>query len=188
METTATTRERVVRRHTLWRHHPITRQGTDEEVSSDVSGSVDRSDDVTTDLVEYLLVVFPDTAALGSVVPAVRQLVASEQIRVLDIVVVDRHPDGHLDILELDDVDALAPLADLDGDLGLLSDNDLQLAARTVLAGEAALVLVAEDRWAERLSVAARGAGGRVVAGERIPAPRVEAALADPPLTDDGGA
>ena len=152
-----------------------------------MSGPVERSEDVTTDLVEYLLVVFPDTAALASVVPAVRHLVASEQIRVLDLVVVDRHPDGRLDILELGDVEALAPLADLDGDLGLLSDNDLQLAARTVLAGEAALVLVAEDRWAERLSVAARGAGGRVVAGERIPAPRVEAGLADPPLTDDGG-
>lgn len=148
---------------------------------------VDPFDAVTTDLVEYLLVVFPDRSALGSVVPAVHELVTSERIRVLDVVVVDRHPDGHLDILELDDVDALAPLAAIDGDLGLLSENDIQLAARTVLAGETALVLVAEDRWAERLSVAAREAGGRVVAGERIPAPRVEAALADPPLTDEGG-
>ena len=148
---------------------------------------VDPFDAVTTDLVEYLLVVFPDRSALGSVVPAVHELVTSDRIRVLDIVVVDRHPDGLLDILELDDVDALAPLAAIDGDLGLLSENDIQLAARTVLAGETALVLVAEDRWAERLSVAAREAGGRVVAGERIPAPRVEAALADPPLTDEGG-
>jgi hypothetical protein len=148
---------------------------------------VDRSEGVTTDLVEYLVVVFPERSALGSVVPALHELVTSERIRVLDIVVVDRHADGRLDVLELADVDALAPLAELEGDLGLLSENDIQLAARTVLAGEAALVLVAEDRWAERLSVAARGAGGRVVAGERIAAPRVEAALADPPLTDDGG-
>jgi hypothetical protein len=156
----------------------------------DVSEPLDRSDGVTTDLVEYLLVVFPDRSALGSVVPAVHDLVTSERIRVLDLVVVDRHPDGHLDVLELGDIAALAPLADLDGDLGLLSENDIQLAARTVLAGEAALVLLAEDRWAERLSVAAREAGGRVVAGERIPAPRVEAALTDPPPPppDDRGA
>jgi hypothetical protein len=43
---------------------------------------------------------------------------------------------------------------------------------------------VAEDRWAEQLSLAARGVGGRIVAGERIPAPRVEAAVADAPEPD----
>lgn len=159
-----------------------------QEASNDVSEPVERSGDVTTDLVEYLLVVFPDRSALGSVVPAVHELVASERIRVLDIVVVDRHRDGHLDVLELGDVGALAPLADLDGELGLLSENDIRLAAHTVMPGEAALVLVAEDRWAERLSVAARGVGGRVVAGERIPEARVEAALIEPPVSDDGGA
>ncbi len=146
-----------------------------------------RPDDVTTDLVEYLLVVFPDRSALGSVVPAVQEMVTKERIRVLDIVVVVRHPDGRLDMLELGDVDVLAPLADLDGDLGLLSENDLQLAARAVRAGEAALVLVAEDRWAERLSTAARAAGGRVVGGERLSSPRVEAALADTSESDDRG-
>ena len=147
----------------------------------------DRPDDVTTDLVEYLLVVFPDPSALGSVVPAVQDMVITERIRILDIVVVVRHPDGLLDVLELGDIDVLAPLAELDGELGLLSENDLQLAARAVRAGEAALVLVAEDRWAERLSAAARRAGGRVVGGERISSPRVEAALADSPESDDQG-
>jgi hypothetical protein len=146
----------------------------------------DRSDEISTDLVEYLLVAFPDRSTLGSIVPALQDLVASQRIRVLDIVVVDRRADGWLDVLELADVDALAPLADLDGDLGLLSDNDVRLAAAGVLAGEAALVLVAEDRWAERLSVAAQGAGGRVVAGERIPAARLEAALIDPPPPERG--
>jgi Family of unknown function (DUF6325) len=152
-----------------------------------VDEPADRIAHVTTDLVEYLVVVFPDRAALGSVVPAVREMVATERIRVLDIVVVARATDGALDVLELDDVEALAPLAALDGDLGLLSENDLRLAARAVRAGEAGLVLVAEDRWAERLSAAARGVGGRVVAGERIPSPRIEAALADPPAPDHGG-
>jgi hypothetical protein len=45
---------------------------------------------------------------------------------------------------------------------------------------------VAEDRWAEQLSVAAREAGGHIVAGERIPSRRVEAALADR-LDTEGG-
>jgi hypothetical protein len=175
----------VVHGHSSQQHHGATVPAPD---ARGALTEVSQPDSVTTDLVEYLLIVFPDRPSLGAVVAPVRELVSSERIRVLDIVVVDRDADGLLEILELGDVDALAPLADLDGDLGLLSENDIQLAARTVLAGEAALVLVAEDRWAERLSVAARHAGGRVVAGERIPAPRVEAALADPFLTDDGGA
>ena len=42
----------------------------------------------------------------------------------------------------------------------------------------AAIVLVVEDRWAGPLSAAARDSGGEVLAGERIPRLRVEAALA----------
>jgi hypothetical protein len=40
------------------------------------------------------------------------------------------------------------------------------------------VVLVIEDRWAEGLSEAIRGAGGEISAGERIPRARVEAAMA----------
>jgi hypothetical protein len=54
-----------------------------------------------------------------------------------------------------------------------------------VRPGEVGLVVVAEDRWAKQLSTAARDAGGRIVAGERIPVLRVEAAVED--VGDDPG-
>ncbi len=139
-----------------------------------------------TDLVEYLVVTLPDRGALGSVVPALTDLVRAEQIRVLDVVVLARGRDGALDVLEVGDLDDLAPLRDLADDLGLLSENDLRLASRAVRAGEVALVVVAEDRWAEQLSLAARRAGGQIAAGERISSLRVEAAAAMEP-DDPGG-
>jgi hypothetical protein len=73
----------------------------------------------------------------------------------------------------------------LEGDVGLLSENDLALASRAVRPGEVGLVVVAEDRWAKQLSTAAGRAGGRIVAGERIPVLRVEAAVED--VHDDPG-
>jgi hypothetical protein len=63
----------------------------------------------------------------------------------------------------------------------LLSENDIRLAALALPPGGAGLVLVAEDRWAAPLAEAARGVGGRIAAGERIPAHRVDRALASGP-------
>jgi hypothetical protein len=153
---------------------------------SDAPEPGQRPPERATDLVEYLVVTLPDRGALGSVVPALTDLVRAEQIRVLDVVVLARGRDGALDVLEVGDLDDLAPLRDLADDFGLLSENDLRLASRAVRAGEVALVVVAEDRWAEQLSLAARRAGGQIAAGERISSLRVEAAAAMEP-DDPGG-
>ena len=59
----------------------------------------------------------------------------------------------------------------------LLSRHDIELVSLALQPGDCAIVLVAEDRWAEPLAVAARGLGGEVRAGERIARERVEAAL-----------
>jgi hypothetical protein len=141
--------------------------------------------DLATDLVEYVVVVFPDRAALGSVGPALDDMVRSARIRVLDVVVLAREADGRLDVVEGSEVEALSAVADPAGEVGVLSENDLRLAARAVRPGEVALVVVAEDRWAAQLSAAARTAGGRIVAGERIPAVRMEAAVAAVTEPDD---
>jgi hypothetical protein len=151
---------------------------------SDAPGPIEPPSGPATDLVEYLVVTLPDVGSLGTVVPALTDLVRAEQLRVLDVVVLARARDGGLEVLEVADVDDLAPLRDLAGDLGLLSENDLRLASRAVRVGEVALVVVAEDRWAERLSAAARQAGGQIAAGERISLLR-RASAADPAEPDD---
>lgn len=147
----------------------------------------ERPAEVAADLVEYLVIALPDRAALASVVPALTGTVESEQIRVLDLAVLARAADGALETLEVGEVEALAGLGALDVELGLLSESDLRMAAAAVRPGEVAVVLVAEDRWAEQLSLAVRRAGGQIAAGERMAAVRVRAALAHRADDESGG-
>jgi len=145
-----------------------------------VGDARDPTDKVVTDLVEYLIIVVPEVDSLGSVANALVELVGAGTIHLRDLVVIVRGDDGAVSTLEIEAVDSLAALRDVEGELGaLLSEHDLELASFAVRPGTAAIVLVTEDRWAAPLSLAARRAGGRIIAGERLPAARVEAALAD---------
>ena len=61
----------------------------------------------------------------------------------------------------------------------MLSDQDLELAAEALEPDSSAALLVWEHRWAARVAQAIREAGGRIVAGERVPDEVVEQAVAD---------
>ena len=137
-----------------------------------------------TDLVEYFIVTVPAVESLRLLADALAELVERAAIRILDVVVLVKDVDGAVTALELDAVDSLGAIQHLKGDVGgMLSEHDVALAATAVRPGSAGVILVTEDRWARALSVAARRAGGQIVGGERIPAFRVESALAD--RTDD---
>jgi hypothetical protein len=138
------------------------------------------ADDVTPDLVEYMVVVTPDAESLGALVPALAELVTDARIRILDLAVVVRDAGGAVVGHEVETVDSLAGLRDVEGEVGgLLSEQDVEVAGLALRPGTAGLVIVTEDRWAEPLSLAARNAGGRIVGGERIPPRRVADVLAD---------
>ena len=141
------------------------------------------------DLVEYLIVVAPDQDALGTVAPALVELVENDTIRILDLVVLARESDGAVTVLEAPAIAGGADLARLDVTVGgMLTAHDVELAAMALRPGTAGIVLVTEDRWAEPLSAAARRAGGRIVAGDRIPPARVERVLAERFDEDGAGA
>jgi hypothetical protein len=160
------------------RGHPVT----------DVNGPTDRNDEIATDLVQYVVVLAQDRDALATVVPALADLVQTGKIRILDLVVLERHRAGAVTVLELEAVESMADLRDVEGELGaMLSENDIALASRALPPGTVGIVLVTEDRWAAPLSAAARRAGGLIVAGERIPPSRVEEVLADSAEDERGG-
>lgn len=132
------------------------------------------------DLLECVLVSASSFEGLGTVTAAVRELVASGAIRLVDVVGLLR-ADGEPDVrvLEPEDAEPVAALAAYaEGGL-LLSRHDVELAAVTLPPGVAALLLLVEDRWATALSRAAGSVGGRVAAGERVARDRVLAALHD---------
>jgi hypothetical protein len=165
--------------HGRSRGHPVT----------DASEPADRTDEVASDLVQYLVVVVPDQEALATVAPALAELVQSGKIRILDLVVLVRDREGAVTVLELEAVESMAALRHVEGEFGgMLSENDIALASHALRPGTTGIVLVTEDRWAAPLSAAARRAGGLIVAGERIPPSRVDGVLADPPEDEQGGA
>jgi hypothetical protein len=139
-----------------------------------------RPDDVATDLVEYFIIEVPGPDSIVGLAPALTELVEHRAIRILDLVVIVKHADGAVSQLELDELDSLAMLRDLDGDIGgILSDHDIELASLALRSASTGVILVTEDRWAGPLSAAAERAGGQIIAGDRIPPARVETVIAD---------
>lgn len=130
--------------------------------------------------VEYIVIEFPGSHFKGDIVPALRNAVASGQIRILDLVFIRKHADGMVEVLELNALDPndAASFGDLDGEIrGLISEDDLAAVAENLTPGSSAGLLVWENSWAVELAVAVRAAQGRIVANERVKAADAEAAM-----------
>jgi uncharacterized membrane protein len=132
--------------------------------------------------VEYVLIAFPGNRFKGEIVPAVAELVDNDIVRIIDVAFIKKDAGGNITMFAydvLDDVLAFG-FADVDGEAGgVLNDEDLELAAEGLEPDSSAALIVWEHRWAARVAQAIRDAGGRIVAGERIPDEVVEQALAD---------
>ena len=129
------------------------------------------------DLVEYVVISVPELSSAVGVAAALKDLVESAQIRILDLVGVVTDLDGRSTAVELEQLSGLAALDGVEGEVGgFLSEDDIALASGALQPGTSALLVLVEDRWAERLSNAARAGGGSIIGGERIPRHRLEQA------------
>jgi Family of unknown function (DUF6325) len=127
------------------------------------------------DLVEYVVMTTSGLSSTESVAQAMKELVESSQIRILDLVGVEVDDTGGYAVLEPECLAGLAGLRTVEGEVGgLLSEDDIALACGALGPGTSALILVVEDRWAQLLADAVRTSGGRIVGGERIPHDRIE--------------
>ncbi len=122
------------------------------------------------DLVEYLVLTTSNLSSSSAVAPVLRRFVETSLIRVLDLVGVQTDAVGRYRTVESRLLPGLAGIGSHDGDVGgVLSEDDIALVCGALGPNVSALILVAEDRWAQPLADAARSGGGRVVGGERIP-------------------
>lgn len=127
------------------------------------------------DLVEYVVMTTADLDRSAAIAGALRALVETSQIRILDLVGVSVDHAGGYVAVEPEALAGFAELGAVDGEVGgLLSDDDIALACSAMRPGTSALILVVEDRWAGPLAEAVRLCGGRIVGGEHIPRDRVE--------------
>ncbi|MDI6719835.1 MAG: DUF6325 family protein [Methanomicrobiales archaeon] len=131
--------------------------------------------------VEYLVIEFPGNQFKGEIIPALREVVDNGSIRIIDLVFVRKDDQGRVSVMELDDLskdaaDAFAPIAQ--ETRTLLSDEDIQKLTDVVDRNSSAAFLLFEHLWAKRFQDALLNARARVLAGDRIPRERVDAALA----------
>ena len=132
--------------------------------------------------VEYVLIAFPGNRFKGEIVPAVAELVDNDIVRIIDVAFIKKDASGNTTMFEYDVLDDVLVFgfAEVDGEAGsVLNDEDLQLAAEGLEPDSSAALIVWEHRWAARVAQAIRDAGGRIIAGERVPDEVVEEALAD---------
>jgi hypothetical protein len=128
--------------------------------------------------VEYLVVGFPGNQFNGEIAPALADLIGDGTIRIIDLVFIMKDSDGNTTSFEFDQLDELAPFADLDGEVGgLIGPEDIEHAAEGLDPGTSAALLIWEDTWATPFVEAMRRAGGVLIESARIPHDLIEAAF-----------
>ncbi|MCK0113577.1 DUF6325 family protein [Ornithinimicrobium sp. F0845] len=131
--------------------------------------------------VELVVLAFPGSKFKGEIIPAVGELVDSGVVSLLDVALVTKDDAGDTLAIELADLDdeLRGAFDTLDGEVsGLLSDEDLGLVAEGLDPGTTAAVILWENTWARGLVSAIQGAGGVLVAHERMDAARAAEAIA----------
>lgn len=121
--------------------------------------------------VEYIIIQFPGNQFKGEIVPALADLIESKTVRIVDLVFIVKDEDGNVVWDEYDageNGDGFG-FAHLDGDAGLLNEDDILVAAEVMDPNSSAALLVWEDLWAAPFAAAIRNAGGELIAGGRIP-------------------
>ena len=107
-------------------------------------------------------------------------LVDRRLIRILDALVLVKRGDGDFDALTTADLDP-AQVGDLGAlagaSSGLLSDEDAAEAAALMQPNSLGMIIVYENLWSLPFAVAAREAGGQLVAQGHIPTQALVAAL-----------
>jgi hypothetical protein len=128
--------------------------------------------------VEYIVVGFPGNRFNGDIAPELAKLIDNETIRVLDLLFIGKDSSGEVTSFEFDQLDELAPFADLEGEVGgVLGEEDIEYVAANLEPGTSAALLVWEDRWAAPFADAVRESGGVLLEGGRVPYDLVQEAL-----------
>jgi hypothetical protein len=130
--------------------------------------------------VDFVLLEFPEDRLTGRAADELLSLVDRGIINVYDVLVVGKDKDGTVYGVDFAEVapEQLGGFSQLAGArIGLLTDEDMHLAAEAMEPGRLATLIVYENTWAIPFVAAARESGGELIAGARLPAQDVMDAL-----------
>jgi uncharacterized membrane protein len=131
--------------------------------------------------VDVYIIGFPGNKFSGKIAPAIRELVDSGTIRILDLLFVMKDQDGTVTTLAIEDLDQDgAAFAELDiTEPGSLNDEDADEVSEDLPPNSAALLLAFENVWATKVVSALADADAVLIDSIRIPAEVVAQARAE---------
>ena len=138
------------------------------------------SDIEETGAIDWFIIEFTDKELDGALAAPLLDLVDRRLIRILDALIIVKRVGDDVDLLTTEDLDP-AKVGDLGAlagaSSGLLDEEDGRAAAAAMADGTTGLVIIYENLWSRDFAVAARRAGGQLVASGHIPTQAIVAAL-----------
>jgi hypothetical protein len=131
--------------------------------------------------IDYIVVGFKGNNFDGSVLSELSKAVESGVIRVVDLLLIIKDADGSVAMAEIEDqsedLKEVAKLVGHEGNLPLLTDQDVQKLGTKMDKDTSAGVLVIEQLWAKGLKKALLNVGGVLLDEGRIHPDKVTAAV-----------
>ena len=134
--------------------------------------------------VDFLVVEFPagHSNFNGEMASELAALNRAGTIRLLDLLIIEKDPDGAVHAHEVDDFAEVDELVELEVEIAeILAAKDVVHLAEAMHPGSVAGVVVWENCWAAPFASAARRAGGQQIASGRIPIQAIAASIAADP-------
>lgn len=122
--------------------------------------------------IELIVVKFPGSQFTGGLIPALRELVERETIRIVDILLVRKDAQGAVNLFEISDLvgDEYTIFDPIVSEVaGLLTEDDVQDLTHGLENNSHAALMLFENTWATRFRDAVLDAKGELVLSERIP-------------------
>jgi hypothetical protein len=138
------------------------------------------TDEQVTGTIDWFLIEAQSKEINGELVPPLLDLVDRRLIRILDVLIVVMRGEGDFDVKTTSDLDPeqVGDLGALAGaSSGVLSADDAADAAALMTPDSLGLLIVYENLWSIPFAVAARKAGGQLIANGHIPTQAILAAL-----------
>lgn len=120
---------------------------------------------------DLYVVAFPSDHVPDQIREAVLQTLSSGVIKLLDLVLVRRAPDGSTEVLEIESLGDEFDLTVIETTgSGLVGQEDLDELIEEVEPGTSVLVFLFENTWARSIAAAVRDTGAVVISAQRFPA------------------
>jgi hypothetical protein len=132
--------------------------------------------------IDFIALEFKGNRFKGDILKSLLDLIGSDIIRVIDLVIVIKDENGEVSVRELQqlDPDSIAIFDPLQAQItGMIAEEDVEMVGDALENNSTAAAMLFENLWAIRFKEAVLEADGRVLMQERIPHEVVLAAVGE---------